>query len=138
MPCFANLALGIELYLKTLLAMENKWLGGHDLYRLFMGLNGSTRQTLEDGFNEAGYANIVRDSPNLDAIVGAEVAGQLREKTQLIFCLKAAKDAHVNFRYYFQGRKIPEFNLSPFPKILRKLILEKSPELAELPPSQAH
>jgi hypothetical protein len=114
-----------ELYMKCIYAMETAGarVEGHNLRRLFNALAPKTQNELSSGWNIISriYNEVFDNSQN-----------SINLPTNLVEELDISGRMFEEMRYFYEGTSSARhWYLSPFPDMLRKLILERQPQWAE-------
>jgi hypothetical protein len=122
-----------ELYLKCLLCVETGSVPiTHNLKVLFRDLQPMTKRALEDLWDE----DIRRPERRsvLDHIRGLPNGSAL--KLTLPYVLDIGANSFVQLRYFYESQE-SYFLLGDFPNLLRKVIVERFPSWAVVPPTRA-
>jgi hypothetical protein len=85
----------MELYLKSLLALENNPSQGHSLGELFSKLTKASQDAIRDNYNK-------KYKPREDAMYES-LPGVPHPSTDFDFILRTSSRAFENFRYAFEG-----------------------------------
>ncbi len=122
-PAMTLSAFASELYLKCLLCVETGDVpNGHNLKKLFDGLDLMTRRELDDIWD----SDIRRPEKRkvLDQLYDARVGKPLR--LDLRYALDVGANSFIELRYFYEKERA-FFLLADFPYILRKVILNRLP-----------
>jgi hypothetical protein len=134
-PAMVLSAFASELYLKCLLAIEeSKVPDTHDLHDLFCRLNTKTQQRVEALWDE--HIQHPDRAKVLDYIENVLKQGSVPRK--LSWALEVGNRAFEELRYIYEVDKPSiKFVLGDLPELLRRVAIEKRPQLATLGPGLA-
>jgi hypothetical protein len=118
---YVNHAFAVELLLKCIMIMETgRYYTGHHLFDLFLKLPEKTRQRITAIFGEYGIRR--RDLKYFGMF----------EEVDLVTVLQEAKSAFMQFRYLFENREAPRYDLNTVVECLEYYIFTVKPELKNL------
>lgn len=118
---YVNHSYAVELLLKCIMIIENKrFFAGHALLDLYKLLDSDTQIQLFEIYKKCNH--IRRNMTYF---------GMFEEVT-IVMVLEEAKEAFKDFRYLFEGRSTPKYNLDLVVACLEKYIFQIKPELRDL------